>query len=115
MARRSSNPIQYEFSPINNLSKLFQYQLDFSINKGEKILDRDKINISDNITLFHQIHDDDILFLYKGDFKKENANAILNIIQANTQFKNKNKEINDNTITINKNNKQQTNRFNYHL
>ncbi len=29
MARRSSNPIQYNFSPVNEESKLFQYQLDF--------------------------------------------------------------------------------------
>ena len=51
MARRSSNPIQYDFSSINNDAKLFQYQLDFSINKGERILERDKIDIRDNITL----------------------------------------------------------------
>ncbi len=95
MARRSSNPIQYDFSPVNKESKLFQYQLDFSINKGERILDRDKILIDENITLFKEIHDEDIIFLFKGDFKKENANAILNIIQANTRFQTKNKEFND--------------------
>lgn len=95
MARRSSNPIQYEFSAVDNKSKLFQYQLDFSINKGEKILDRDKIDIEENINLFSEIHDDDIIFLFKGDFKKENANAILSIIQGNTKFENKNKEFND--------------------
>ncbi|MBF36366.1 MAG: hypothetical protein CL838_04175 [Crocinitomicaceae bacterium] len=95
MARRSSNPIQYDFSAINNDAKLFQYQLDFSINKGERILERDKIDIRDNITLFKEIHDEDIIFLFKGDFKKENANAILSIIQANTRFQTKNKEFND--------------------
>ena len=29
IARKSSNPIQYEFSAIDELSKLFQYQLIF--------------------------------------------------------------------------------------
>ena len=95
MARRSSNPIQYNFSPVNEESKLFQYQLDFSINKGERILERDKVKIGENITLLEEIYDEDIIFLFKGDFKKENANAILNIIQANTRFQTKNKEFND--------------------
>ena len=95
MARRSSNPIQYNFSPVNEESKLFQYQLDFSINKGERIHERDKVFIGENITLLEQIYDEDIIFLFKGDFKKENANAILNIIQANTRFQTKNKEFND--------------------
>ena len=95
MARRSSNPIQYNFSPVNEEYKLFQYQLDFSINKGERIHERDKVFIGENITLLEEIYDEDIIFLFKGDFKKENANAILNIIQANTRFQTKNKEFND--------------------
>ena len=74
---------------------MFQYQLDFSINKGERIHERDKVFIAENITLLEEIYDEDIIFLFKGDFKKENANAILNIIQANTRFQTKNKEFND--------------------
>ena len=94
MARRSSNPIQYDFSSINNDAKLFQYQLDFSINKGERILERDKIDIRDNITLFKRFMMKTLSF-YLRRFKKENANAILSIIQANTRFQTKNKEFND--------------------
>ena len=95
MARKSANPIQYNFEDLNDKAKLFQYQLDFSINRGEKIAEIHKINIKENIELYKEIYDDDIIFLFKGDYKKENANAILNIIQANTRFKKGGEEFND--------------------
>ena len=95
MARKSGNPIQYKFSPINKENNLFQYQLDFSVNRKETIQDYDKIDIVDNIDLFNSINQNDIVFLFKGDFKKENANAILSIIQSNTKESSKNKEFND--------------------
>ena len=65
MARRSSNPIQYNFSPVNEESKLFQYQLDFSINKGERIHERDKVFIAENITLLEEIYDEDLIHVRK--------------------------------------------------
>ena len=71
MARRSSNPIQYNFSPVNEKSKLFQYQLDFSINKGERILERDKVFIGENITLLEEIYERILYFFLKVISKKK--------------------------------------------
>ena len=95
MARKSANPIQFKFSEANDKSKLFQYQLDFSVNRGEKISDTQIVNIKNNISLYKNIYDDGVIFLFKGDFNKENANAILNIIQANTKSNSKEKKNNN--------------------
>ena len=94
MARRSSNPIQYNFSPVNDKSKLFQYQIDFSIHKGERILERDKVLIGENITLLEEIYDEDIIFLFKGDFKKKMLMLFLISSRQILGFKQK-KEFND--------------------
>ncbi len=95
MARKSANPIQFKFSEANDKSKLFQYQLDFSVNRGKKISDAQIVNIKNNISLYKNIYDNGVIFLFKGDFNKENANAILNIIQANTKSNSKEKKNNN--------------------
>jgi len=94
MARKSGNKIQYSFDPYDDSYK-FNYQLDLSTIKGKEITDNDKTNIRENVRLYSSALQNDILFFYKGDFKRESSNALLKILKENTQTYSKNKDVNN--------------------
>ena len=94
MARKSGNKIQYSFEPYDDSYK-FNYQLDLSTIKGIEITDNDKTNIKENVRLYSSALQNDILFFYKGDFKRESSNALLKILKENTQTYSKNKDLNN--------------------
>jgi hypothetical protein len=96
MARKSGNKIQYSFDNDEDSCK-FSYQLDLSTIKGKEININDKTNIKENIRHFSTALKNDILFLYKGDFKGESRNALLSILRDNTQAEglSKNTEFNN--------------------
>ena len=95
MARKSGNPIQHNFEPLENDDFQFNYQLDLSSERGVELTKYQKINIEDNIQSFNDINDNDLVFFFKGDFSKNNTQSLLNILKANTQTYSKNEEFNN--------------------
>ncbi len=54
MARKSGNPIQHNFEPLENDDFQFNYQLDLSSERGVELTKYQKINIEDNIQSFNE-------------------------------------------------------------
>lgn len=85
MARRSGNPIQFKFE--NNVADKYQfnYQLDLSAERGVELVNSQKIDIKDNMESFGLCSESNVLFLFKGDFKKDNVRSLVSILKANTK------------------------------
>jgi hypothetical protein len=85
MARRSGNPIQFHFENEENGKYQFNYQLDLSAERGVVLDNSQKIDIKDNMESFGLCSESKVLFLFKGDFKKDNVRSLVSILKANTK------------------------------
>jgi len=84
MARRSGNPIQYNFVEKENQNYQFNYQLDLSAEKSVKLTKLQRLTIEENMSSFSLCATSKVLFLFKGDFKKDNVKSLVGILKANT-------------------------------
>ena len=84
MARRSGNPIQYKFEEKENRNYQFNYQLDLSADRNVQLTKTQRLSLQENMDSFSVCLSNQVLFLYKGDFKKDNVKALVGILKANT-------------------------------
>lgn len=98
MARKSGNLIQHNFKEQGESTYQFNYQLDISAEKGVPLKQEQNIDILENINIYSNITNKNILFYFKGDFSKDNIHSLLSILKANTQNDSKNDELNSFSI-----------------
>ena len=81
MARKSNNPIQFEFAEIDE-SYAFNMQIDF--DKKTKDSNATPITIAENSLLCDLIHHEEILFIYNGEFGDNVLEPMIPIVESNT-------------------------------
>jgi hypothetical protein len=87
MAKKSKKPIQMDFKRLNDNSFSFNMQIDLIVDENES--EGEKANqipmtIEENTAMYDLMTDNNMIFLYKGDFNDETISPMLNILEGNT-------------------------------
>ncbi len=90
MARKSERPIQKKFQELNKDVFAFYMQVDMQLIETENQQLLKPLPITNNCELHKLIADNQVIFLFKGDFGTEIINPMLNIMKENTQGDGKN-------------------------
>lgn len=90
MAKKSRRPMQMEFhnQPHHNIYS-FNLQIDLVVDE-EKDLETDVLpaDISSNTPIYDLIVDNNIMFVYKGEFSEELITPLINLLESNTKVGN---------------------------
>jgi hypothetical protein len=90
MARKSEMPIQKRFNLQNENLFDFQMQIDLVVNDGEEISTITAPNsIDENESIHKHILENEVIFLYKGDFNSDIVTSIMNIMKDNAGYSGK--------------------------
>lgn len=85
MAKRSKKPIQTEFKKLKDDVFAFNMQIDLIVDENaEDDLLGSPMTIEENTSMFDLMTDNNMIFLYKGDFSDETISPMLNILEGNT-------------------------------
>lgn len=83
MARRSGNPIQYNFSDFEDGVSTFDMQIDF--NRTNDTTAEVGLNLEENSILTDLITDNELLFIYKGEFSEKVLEPFLPIVDSSVR------------------------------
>lgn len=89
MAKKSQKPIQMKFRKLENKSFAFNMQIDMVVDDAasKELLDN-PMEIEENTAMNDLMADNNIVFLYKGEFNDETISPMLNILEGNTSDSN---------------------------
>lgn len=89
MAKKSNKPIQMEFRKLENDIFAFNMQIDLIVDEQASIEMLDNpMPIEENTAMYDLMVDNNMIFLYKGDFSDETISPMLNILEGNISDKN---------------------------
>ncbi|MES2284161.1 MAG: SiaB family protein kinase [Bacteroidota bacterium] len=92
MAKKSQKPIQVEFRKLENDVFAFNMQIDLIVDEHASAeLLSNPMSIEENTSMYDLMVDNNMIFLYKGDFTDETISPMLNILEGNTGDKSKSK------------------------
>ena len=84
MAKKSHRPLQTRFVEKKGEIYTFNLQIDLVINEDEKVGPHDiPINIDTNNEIYDHIIDNNILFVYKGEFSEELIAPLIKLLEDN--------------------------------
>lgn len=83
MARKTQNPPDYHFDTINESFSNFFMQLKM---KGQDS-SNDVVEIEDTVELYHEMLEQNIVLLRKGDFSQESILPLFKLFESNLQLK----------------------------
>ncbi|MGB3948071.1 MAG: SiaB family protein kinase [Bacteroidia bacterium] len=85
MAKKSQKPIQMDFKQLTDNTFSFNMQIDLIVddNEGEQE-SQTPMTIEENTAMYDLMTDNNMIFLYKGDFNDETISPMLNILEGNT-------------------------------
>ncbi len=83
MARKTQNPPSYHFDDINEIYSNFFMQLKMKGEEGEEI----QVEIEDTVEHYHEMLDQNIVLLRKGDFSQESILPLFTLFESNLQLK----------------------------
>ena len=84
MAKKSRRPMQHQFIKNDDDVYTFDLQIDLVINEDEKEPEGEvPISVTENKKLYDLIMDNDILFVYKGEFSEELIAPLINLLENN--------------------------------
>ena len=83
MARKTKNPPSYHFDNINDSHSNFFMQL--KMRKEESI--DVTLEVEDTVELYHEMLEEDIVLLRKGDFSQESILPLFKLFESNLQLK----------------------------
>jgi len=88
MARKSERPIQTDYKKVTKDIFAFNMQIDLLVDYStdSELLD-EPMDIQENTALHDLILENEIVFLYKGDFSNDIISPMLNILGQNTKDK----------------------------
>ncbi|MFY9310192.1 MAG: SiaB family protein kinase [Bacteroidia bacterium] len=85
MAKRSKKPIQTEFKEHKDHTFAFNMQIDLIVDDNAPAdLLENPMTIEENTAMYDLMTDNNMIFLYKGDFSDETISPMLNILEGNT-------------------------------
>ncbi len=84
MAKKSHRPLQTRFVEKKGEIYTFNLQIDLIVNEDEKVgPDDNPVNIDSNNEIYDTIIDNDILFVYKGEFSEELIAPLIKLLEDN--------------------------------
>lgn len=84
MARKSQKSIQTEFRKLEDDQFAFNMQIDLIIDYNASDTLHDPLAIAENTAMYDLMVDNNMIFLYKGDFNDETISPMLDILEGNT-------------------------------
>ncbi len=82
MAKKSGRPIQYRFNPIGD-QQMFSMQIDHKIIGATETNDPNT-GVEEHINLSTELHKENLILLFKGDFNQKSIGPVLKMLSANT-------------------------------
>jgi hypothetical protein len=88
MAKKSQKPIQVEFKKLEDDIFAFNMQIDLIVDEeASPALLENPMVIGENTAMYDLMVENDMIFLYKGDFSEDTISPMLNILEGNTADK----------------------------
>ncbi|MES2592655.1 MAG: SiaB family protein kinase [Bacteroidota bacterium] len=89
MAKKSQKPIQMEFIKLEEDAYAFNMQIDLIVDdQASTELLNQPMPIEENTAMYDLMVNNNMIFLYKGDFNDETISPMLNILEGNISDKN---------------------------
>ncbi len=85
MAKKSEKPLQTEFKKLDDNIFAFNLQIDLIVDEIANAEQKNNpIAIEENTAMYDLMVDNNMIFLYKGEFSDETISPMLNILEGNT-------------------------------